>query len=339
MQKLDIGLPEPLWCVKKERNMAVFEIRNCWPGYGMTLGNSLRRVILSSLPGAAITTVKFSGVSHEFSTIPYVLEDIVAIILNLKQIRFKMYKDESEKLFLSVKGERIVTAGDIKSTSDAEVINKDAHIATLTDKNAKFEMEIQVEKGIGYIPVEARKESKLDIGNIAIDAIFTPIKRVSYRVENMRVGKRTDFNKIIFSLETDGSIVPEEAMRQAVEILVKQFEALTGKTESAENKTQTGEALEKEIVSQESRKIAKIKEEAKTSVVETQKSPDAADVKIEDLKLPTRVHNALREASIRTVAGIIKKNHKDLLSIEGLGEKGIKEIKKELGKLGLTLKQ
>lgn len=343
MQKFDIGLPEPLVCIKKEGNKGVFEIRNCWPGYGMTIGNSLRRVILSSLEGAAITTVKFSDVSHEFSTIPYVIEDVVAIILNLKQIRFKMHTDGPEKLTLKVNGERVVTAADIKSNSNVEVVNEDAPIATLTGKNAKFEMEIQIERGIGYMPVEARKDSKLDIGNIAIDAIFTPIRRVSYKVENMRVGKRTDFNKIIFSIETDGSVSPEDALRQSVAILVEQFKSLTRATAETVEGLDLIEAAEPEKAEEEEKKQEKSatteKHEDKSLRTEEEKSADALEIKIEEMKLPTRVQNALRTASIRTVAGLLKKNYEDLLGLEGLGEKGVKEIKKELGKLGLTLKQ
>lgn len=337
MPKFDIGLPLPPVCVEKDGNRAVFEIRNCWPGYGMTLGNSLRRVLLSSLPGAAITNVKIIGASHEFSTIPYVLEDVVSIILNLKQLRFKMYKDTPEILSLNVKGDSIVTAADIKSNADVEVINKNAPIATLTNKNAKLEMEIQVEKGIGYMPVEAKKESKLDIGNIAIDAIFTPLKRVSFRVENMRVGKRTDFNKIVFSIETDGTISPEEALKEASAILVEQFKALSAQEESLASSEPAIKEIgrESEIVKTEAVAEPVISE----AESEVKAGDDVLDTKVEDLKLPTRVQNALKTASIRTVAGLIKKSQEDLEKLEGLGGKGIKEIKKELGKWGLTLKQ
>ena len=157
----NILLPNPPKVIKKGENRAIFEIENCYPGYGMTLGNALRRVLLSSLPGAAIVGVKIKGVNHEFSTIPHVLEDVIQIILNLKQIRFKLYTDEPVKLTLKAKGEKEVKASDIKLTSDVEIVNKDAHIATLTDKKAELEMEIEVEKGLGYVPVEQRKKNCL----------------------------------------------------------------------------------------------------------------------------------------------------------------------------------
>ena len=219
-----ISLPLKPKIIKKGENSAVFEIDNCYPGYGITIGNAFRRVLLSSLSGAAIVAVKIKGVSHEFSTIPYVLEDVIQIILNLKQVRFKVNADINEIwVGLKANGEKEIKAKDIKITSEIEVINKDAHIATLTSPKAKLEMEIKIGTGLGYVPVEEKKKEKLEIGAIALDAIYTPIKRVSYEIENMRVGDKTDFNRVKIDIETDGSIDPEQAFNSAANILIEQF--------------------------------------------------------------------------------------------------------------------
>lgn len=225
--------------IKKSDNRAIFEIDNCYPGYGITIGNAFRRVILSSLPGAAITSVKIKGVSHEFSTIPNVLEDVIQIILNLKQIRFKVNADISSlQIELKVNGEKEVKAKDIKTTAEIEVVNKDAHIATLTSPKAKLEMELEIGTGLGYVPVEQRKKDKLEIGAIALDAIYTPVKRVNYEVENMRVGDRTDFNRVKIDIETDGSVEPEYAFNRAAEILLEQFGVFTPETGTFKEETE-----------------------------------------------------------------------------------------------------
>lgn len=218
-----IPLPLKPKIIKKEKNKAVFEIEALYPGYGITLGNSLRRVLLSSLEGAAATQMKIKGVPREFSTIPGILEDVIQIMLNLKQLRFKIYTEEPQKATLKVKGEKKVKGSDFEIPAQLELVNKDCHIATLTDKKAELEMEIQIEKGIGYSPREARKKEKLEIGTIPLDAIFTPVKRVAFRVENMRVGERTDFDRLFLEVETDGTITPEEAFSQASEILSSHF--------------------------------------------------------------------------------------------------------------------
>lgn len=220
-------LPNKPKIINQKDNWALFEIEALYPGYGITIGNSLRRVLLSSLEGSAVTQVKIKGVQHEFSTIPGVLEDIIIIIMNLKQMRFKMYTDEPQKAILKVKGEKEIKGSDFKFPSQVELVNKNCHIATLTDKKTEIEMEIQIEKGIGYEPVERRKKKeKLEVGVIPIDAIFTPIKRVNYKVENMRVGERTDFDRLNLEIETDGTISPEDAFFNASEILVKHFSLL-----------------------------------------------------------------------------------------------------------------
>lgn len=201
----------------------VFEVEGLYRGYGLTLGTTLRRVLLSSLPGAAITQIKIKGVHHEFSTIPGVLEDAVAIMLNLKQVRFRIHTTEPQVLTLKARGEREVLASDIETNAEVELITPDAHVATLTEKGAELDMELTVEKGLGYVPVEARKTEKLPIGVIALDAIFTPVTKAFYTVENMRVGDRTDYNRLRFHIETDGSITPSQAFRKASKILEDHF--------------------------------------------------------------------------------------------------------------------
>lgn len=218
-----IPLPKEPKIIKKEKNKAIFEIEALYPGYGITLGNSLRRVLLSSLEGAAVTEMKIKGVAHEFTTIPGVLEDVISIMLNLKQLRFKMLGNESQRATLKVKGEKEIRGSDFELPTQLELVNPDCHIATLTSKSAKLEMEILVEKGVGYLPREERKKGKLEIGVIPVDAIFTPVRRVAMRVENMRVGERTDFDHLFLEVETDGTITPEEAFSRASEILVKHF--------------------------------------------------------------------------------------------------------------------
>jgi len=223
--------PAKVTYLGKSSSEGVVEIHGCYPGYGSTIGNSLRRVLLSSLEGAAVTSVKITGVQHEFSTIPGVLEDVVQIILNLKKVRFRMNSDEPMKATLKVKGEKQVIAQDFKTPSNMEVINADQLIATITDKKTSLEMEIEVCSGLGYVPVEQQERGEKEIGVIAIDAIYTPIKRVYFDVENMRVGKRTDYEKVTLGIDTDGSISPKEAFDKSVAILVQQFSSLTGKEE------------------------------------------------------------------------------------------------------------
>ena len=218
-----IPLPTKPKIIKQEKNKAIFEIEALYPGYGVTIGNSLRRVLLSSLAGAAVTRMKIKNIPHEFSTIPGILEDVIQIMLNLKQLRFKVYAEEPQKATLKVKGEKKVKGSDFEIPAQLELVNKDCHIATLTDKKAELEVEIQIEKGTGYSSREARKKEKLEIGTIPLDAIFTPVRKVAFRVENMRVGERTDFDRLFLEVETDGTILPEDAFYQASDILLKQF--------------------------------------------------------------------------------------------------------------------
>lgn len=311
---MQISLPSKPKIISQGDNQAIFEIEGCYPGYGITLGNALRRVLFSSLPGAAITGIKIKGIQHEFSTIPYILEDLIEIILNLKQIRFKLYLDEPVKIFLKAKGEKQVKASDIKTTAEVEIINQDAPIATLTDKKAELEMEIEVSPGLGYQPSEVRKKGKLEIGQIAIDAIFTPIKKVNFEVENMRVGERTDYNRLKLEIETDGSISPAEALEKAASILNNHFKIFTG--------------LEKKKAKEELLKSTEIKEKVEPSKIKN----------VEELKIANRIKASLVAAGIKTTSGLVRKKEKDLIKIKGLGKKGLKEIKKALSKLGLSLK-
>lgn len=212
------------------------DIVGCYPGYGATLGNALRRVLLSSLEGSAAVSVRIEGVQHEFSTLEYVREDIVQILLHIKQIRFQLDSDEPMKVFLKMKGECVVTAGDIETSTGITVVNPDHVIAHLTDKKAKLEIEIEVQKGLGYVPVEQQEREEKMLGVIAVDAIFTPIKRVNFTVDNVRVGKRTDYEKIQLDIETDGTLSPKEAFDHAVLILVNQFQSLIPSEKEEEGK-------------------------------------------------------------------------------------------------------
>lgn len=257
-----IPLPLQPKIIKKEGNKAVFEIEALYPGYGVTVGNSLRRVLLSSLEGAAVAQMKIKNVPHEFSVIPGVLEDAILIMLNLKQLRFHTFSDEPQKAKLSVKGEREVKGSDFELPAQVELLNKNTHIATLTAKSAALEMEILIEKGIGYLPREARKKEKLEVGMIPLDAIFTPLRRVSLKVENMRVGERTDFDKLFLEIETDGTVTPEEAFFKASEILVDHFSLLKEtfkKEEKAAPVAASKKRLKKKKAAKPFRKTAKKK--------------------------------------------------------------------------------
>ena len=239
--------------ISETNSKGEFEITGLYTGYGITMGNALRRVLLSSLPGAAITQVKIKGAKHEFTTIDHILEDVVEITLNLKKVRFTFNADEPQVLTLKKKGEGEVTAGDIKGNAQVEVVNPDLHIATITSKNGDFEMEITVEKGLGYSPVESRKSDKLSIGTIAIDAIFTPVVTVNFEVENMRVGDRTDYNRLKISIDTDSTITPSRALHKAANILKDHLEVVSN-IEVADN---LGEAKGKKEAVKKTKKSAK----------------------------------------------------------------------------------
>ena len=324
MPDFNIILPSKPSIITEDNFSGVYEIDGLYPGYGHTLGNSLRRIILSSLPGFAITTVKIDGVNHEFSTIAGVKEDVITIILNLKRTRFKVIGDEAQTIYIKSKGLKEITAGDIQVSGQVEVMNKDQHIVTITDKNVSLDIEITLEKGLGYMSKEVLKKDKVDIGIIATDAIFTPIRRVSYEVEQMRVGDRTDYNKLRVSLETDGSISPREALERSIQIMIAQLKAVVGFIEDDEEMAETA--------------TGDFSTADSNGKVETKEDEDFLKTRIEDLNLSLRTQKALAGASIRTVGGLIRKKIEDLLEIDGLGDKGIQEIKQALSNFGIVLK-
>lgn len=210
--------------IEEDKETGVFEIEGLYAGYGLTLGNALRRALLSSLPGAAVTYIKVKNASHEFSTLPGVKEDLIRLVLNFKKLRFEMTTHEPQVLLIDAKGDQVVTGHNIKTNSQVAIVNPDEAIATLTDKNAEFNVEITVERGLGYSAVESRKAEKLPIGTIGVDAFFSPVTAVHYTVENMRVGDRTDYNRLRISVTTDGTVTPSAALRKAANILKDHFE-------------------------------------------------------------------------------------------------------------------
>jgi len=322
MSDYHIALPSKPRVVSEGANSGTYEIDGLYPGYGYTLGNSLRRIILSSLPGAAVTHVKIPGVSHEFSTIEGVKEDVVTLLLNIRRVRLKILTDESQTVTLSVKGPRAVSAADLKIPGQVEILNPEQHIADITGKQT-LELELRAERGLGYVPKEVHQKDRVDIGTIALDAIFSPIRRVNYEVENMRVGDRTDFNRLRIFIETDGTITAREALEHAIETMIHQLRAVIGFKE--EDTADVALATEGAKMGKEDKGTALDAEILKTRITE--------------LQLPQRVEDALDDASIRTVGGLVRKREDDLLSIEGLGQKGLQDIKRALSNLGLTLRQ
>ena len=286
-------------------------------GYGTTLGNSLRRILLSSLPGAAITSIRIDGVLHEFSTIPGVRDDVTNIVLNLKSLCFKMYSEEPRVLRLDVKGEKEVKAADIITDPDVEILNPDLHIATLNE-DGELHMEMTVERGKGYVAAEKNKKPDHVIGVIPIDSIFSPVQRVNYTVQDTRVGNVTDYDKLILEVWTDGSIRPEESVSRAAAILIshfKLFQNMAGIPEEEE---------EEEVLPPEP------------------EEPDASKVletTIDDLDLSVRSFNCLKRANINTVADLVSKTEEDMMKVRNLGRKSLEEVKKKLEEYDLALKK
>ncbi len=323
MSDYNVLLPSKPRIVTESGFQGTFEIDGLYPGYGHTLGNSLRRIILSSLPGSAITAVKIDGVSHEFSTIPGVKEDVINIILNLKKVRIELLSDEPQVLTLKIKGPKKITASDIKVPGQAKIMNGDQYIAELTDKSGEINMELTVEKGIGYLSKESLQKDKVEIGTIALDAPFSPIKRVNYDVDHMRVGNRTDFNRLKIFIETDGTVSPKDALEKSIEIMINQLKAIVGFKE------------EEEIL------IHHKETASPTEATNSEKKEDHEDLlktRIESLDLSQRTINALIAGNVRTLGGLGKKKEKDILEIEGLGAKGVDEIKKVLESNEMSLK-
>ncbi len=328
MSDLKIILPSKLSVVSEDNAKGVYEIDGLYPGYGHTLGNSLRRIILSSLPGAAITSLKIDGIDHEFSVVDGVKEDVITMLLHLKQVRFRLLTDEPQTVTLSVKGPKTVTAGDITVSGQVEILNKDLYIAELTGK-APLSIEMTIEKGLGFVPKDAHQKNKTEIGFIAVDAIFTPIRRVAYEVENMRVGDNTNYNRLRMTIETDGTLTAREALENAISIMIDQLHAIAGFTKKKHVEVAV-EAQDEATPKGKEAKVAAQPEGEFTDILKT---------RIDTLDLSTRTLNSLITANIRTIGGVARKKREDLLEIEGIGEKGIQEIKKMLANYNITLKE
>lgn len=319
MLETNVTLPSKPRVVKEEDNRGTFEIDGLYPGYGHTLGNSLRRIILSSLPGAAITQVKIDGVEHEFSTMNGVKEDVIVILLNLRRVRLALHSDEPITVSLNKSGAGVVTAGDIDAPSQVEILNPEQPICEITNKTTKLNMEITIERGMGYVPREIHAKDKMDIGAIALDAVFTPIRRANYEVENMRVGDRTDYNRLRITLETDGTYSAREALEKSIEIMIHQLKAIIGFQDEQQHDAPV---------------------EDKTADKADEKSepdPEVLKTRIETLDLTTRTLEALEAASIRTVGGLVRKKKDDILALDGIGPKAVEEIEEILAKHNLTL--
>lgn len=298
--------------IESEDRYGKFEVAPLERGYGITLGNALRRILLSSLPGAAITSVKFEGVRHEFSTIPGVIEDVTEIILNLKGVVLKYKGEEMEKITIDFEGEGVVTANDFKSSADIEIINPDHHIATLEKGN--FTLEATVEQGRGYVTSEENQEhfDKV-IGLIPIDSSFSPIERTNFKVENTRVGQVTDYDRLVIEVFTNGSIIPSDAISLASKVMVEHLELFIDLNE---------EAKDVEIMVEK-------EEEQKDKIMDTT---------IEELELSVRSSNCLKRAGINTVSELLSKSEEDLMKVRNLGRKSLQEIYEKLKELELDLK-
>jgi len=305
-------LPSSIKIIEQEKNYGKFEIEGLYPGYGVTIGNALRRVLLSSIEGAAVTSFKIKGVHHEFSTINHVPDTVLDIMLNLKQLRVKLHSNEPQVLKLKVEGEKKIYAKDFEANPMADIMNPDLYITAITDKKGKMEMEVVVEKGLGYSLVEERKEDKIPIGTIAVDAIFSPVRRVNFQIEDMRVGEKTDYNRLIILIETDGSISPKEALNKASAILKDHF------------------------INIEEKFVPELKEEKKTASKKADKEPK--NILIKDLDLGSRTKKALMDNGVKTLAGLLRYNEKNLSTMDGLGKKSLEEIKAILKNLKFTLK-
>ncbi len=336
MSEQKIILPSKPKAVLEDGNKGVFEIDGLVPGYGYTLGNSLRRIILSSLPGAAITAVKIDGVSHEFATIDGVKEDVITMLLNLKNVRFQLVGDEPAKISFSVKGPKVVTAADINAKGAVSVSNPDQYICEITGK-ATLNIELTIERGLGFVPRDAHHKQKADIGTIFLDAIFSPIRRVSYDVEEMRVGDKTNFNRLRLTIETDGTLSPRVALETSVNTMIEQLAAIV----SVDSGKIIAEVQAAIAIKTPHVEAATAEEDAVSSSVSDDDAVDVTDVlknRIDAIGLSTRTLNALSAANIRTVGGIARKRVDDLLEIDGIGDKGITEIKEALAQFNLSLK-
>ncbi len=318
MLETNVALPSKPRIVSEERFQGVYEIDGLFPGYGHTLGNSLRRIALSSLPGAAITQVKITNAAHEFDTIAGIKEDVITMLLNIKRIRIASHTDEPITISLKKKGAGIVTAGDIDAPSQVDILSPDQVIGEITTKTGELEIEFTVEKGLGYVPREIHQRDKVEVGTIALDAVFTPIRRANYEVENMRVGDRTDYNRLRFMIETDGTMTPKEALEQSIEVMIHQLKSIIGFQEPEQESVEAPEVIEE-------------------VAADAEIDPDVLKTRIETLDLSARTLAALEEANIRTVGGLVRKKKDDILALEGIGPKGVDEIVELLKAMGAQL--
>lgn len=308
---LEIEKPK-LECVEITENYGKFVVEPLERGYGTTLGNSMRRVLLSSLPGVAATSIRIDGVLHEFSTIEGVKEDVTEIILNIKELICKLHCPGPKKVIIDAAGECEVKAGDILPDSDVEIINPDLHLATL-DENGKLHMEIMLDHGRGYVVADRNKRPDMPIGEIAVDSIYTPITKVNFTVENTRVGQITDFDKLTLEIWTNGSIKPEEAASLAAKILTEHlmlFINLTDQVQGVE--------------------ILVEKEESKKEKI--------LEMNIEDLDLSVRSYNCLKRAGINTVDELVQRDEDEMMKVRNLGRKSLEEVQQKLAQLGLSLR-
>ncbi len=306
---LNLVLPK-IECDASSQNYGRFIIGPLESGYGITLGNALRRVLLSSLPGAAVTSIRISGVHHEFSAIPHVKEDTSALILNVKQLRLKLQGDESARLRVEVNGEGEITAGDIECPHQVEIVNPDLHLLTADSSEAELDMELVVERGKGYSPAEER--GKLPIGEIPVDAVFSPIRKANFVVERARVGQMTNFDRLIMEIWTDGTIEPEKALSNAAQILVEHLSLLVG----------VGEMPPEE------------EEEAEEALIPVR----VYETPIEELELSVRAYNCLKRAGITKVGEILEKmagGEDEILAIRNFGKKSLAELKERMQAKGL----
>lgn len=308
-----ITLPSKPRVVSEEGVQGVYEIDSLYPGYGHTLGNSLRRIILSSLSGAAVTSVKIEDVQHEFATIEGIRESVMEILLNLKRVHFVLHGDEPQVVKLSVKGTKMVTAGDFTLPSQVTIANPDVHIADISGK-VSLDLEATIERGLGYVPREQLTKEKVDIGTIALDATFTPIRRVNYEVENMRVGDRTDFNRLRILIETNGTVMPREALEKSIEIMIHQLKSVIGFQEETEASSDSAPALSSD-------------------------KKDPSKLKVADLGLSARIVSALEGAGVKSAAGLARKTASALKELDGIGDKAVGEISEALDLVGLSLKE
>jgi DNA-directed RNA polymerase subunit alpha len=299
---LEITLPR-IKNTKTQGNYASYDIEPLEAGYGMTLGNGLRRVLLSSLPGAAVTSIRIDGVQHEFQDIPNVTEDVTEIVLNVKKLRLRSFSDHPVSMRLEVNGERVVTAADILAPSTVEIVNPELYIATLDNDDARLEMELVVETGKGYVPADSKEDQP--IGVIPVDAIYAPVQKVNYTVEHTRVGQITNYDKIVLEIWTDGTITPDEALRQSADILVRHFTQLANY-----------------------RAILIEPEKAPLSSIPI--PPKIYETPIEELDLSVRAYNCLKRSNITKVGQVLSMNEDDLLGVRNFGEKSLQELREKL---------